>query len=295
LWSKKNSLIRLRTLYYLVNAYFKKEIFDMPNLKLSAFLLLSAILLTGFMLPAFAAEYNPGVTTGQYVKYGNFVGKGLGVEAFNDYDWLKLQVTDVSGKMVTLLSTSQYKNGTAIPGNGSTTVWNVESGIEDGLPSTQGPIIAANLNQGDSIPPLNTYTVNRTENRAYLGVSRSVNILDVTFSAPDYNTSLTYVYDRASGMLLESTTQTTTQAQPQPVTTTISYNIIETNIFGPSPSPSSTITPSSSPTITIAPTPSPTIPEFPLAGIGAVLLAVLIIASSVLILRKKIDRPKMLT
>ncbi len=243
----------------------------MPNFKLLTCLLLGTILLTGFALPAFAIEYNSGVTAGQYVKYSNFAGIGPGVEAFNDYDWLKLQVTAVSGKAVTLLSTSQYKNGTAILGNGSITVWNVEAGTEDGLPSTQGPIIAANLNQGDAIPPSNTYTVNRTENRVYLGFSRTVNVLDVTLSTPDYNTSLTYVYDRASGMLLESATQTTTQAQPQPVTTKISYSIIETNIFGSTPSP------------------SPTIPEFPIPSIAATLLIFLIIASSALILRKKIN------
>ena len=49
---------------------------------------------------------------------------------------------------------------------------------EDGVPSTQGPIIAANLNQGDAIPPPNTYSVNKTETRIFLGFSRTVNILD---------------------------------------------------------------------------------------------------------------------
>jgi hypothetical protein len=181
-----------------------------PNLKLLIALLVGTILLTGLALPVFAVEYNAGVTVGQYVKYGNFAGVGPGVEAFNDYDWLKLQVTDVSGRVVTLVSTSHYKNGPGISGNSLITIWNVETGTENGIPSTQGPIIAANLNQGVAIPPPNKYEVNRTENRVYLGVSRTVNILDVPLSTPDYNTSLTYVYDRSSGMLLESTTQTIT-------------------------------------------------------------------------------------
>jgi hypothetical protein len=130
-----------------------------------------------------------------------------------------------------LLSTGQFKNGVAIPGNGSTTVWNVEAGTEDGNPSTQGPIIAANLVQGDAIPPPNTYTLNKTEDRTYLGVSRSVNILDVEISTPDYDTTLTYIYDKISGMLVESTSKTT-QTQPEPVTSEYSYIITETNIFG---------------------------------------------------------------
>ena len=110
---------------------------------------------------------------GQYVKYGNFSGNGQGFEAFNDYGFLQLQVTSVVGKEVTLLSTGQFKNGTALPGNGTTEVWNIETGTEDGTPSTQGPIIAANLNQGDPIPPPDTYSVNQSESRTYLGSTQS--------------------------------------------------------------------------------------------------------------------------
>ena len=240
----------------------------MSKLKLFTVLLTTA-LLAAFVLPVLAVTYSPGVVSGQYVKYSNFVGVGPGVELFNDYDWLKLQVTDVSGKAVTLLSTSQYKNGTAIAGNGTISVWNIETGTQDGVPSTQGPIIASNLNSGDSIPPPNTYAVNRTESRTYLGVSRVVNILDASLSTPDYNATLTYVYDKASGMLLESTTQTTTQAQPQPVTTTISYSIIETNVFG------STLNP------------SPSVPELPLLAVGVVFVIVLIGVVAVIVLTKK--------
>jgi hypothetical protein len=222
-----------------------------------------------FVVPVLAVTYNLGVEKGQFVKYGNFVGVGQGVESFNDYDWLKLQVTDVSGKDVTLFSTSQFKNGTAIAGNGTTSVWNIDAGTQDGVPSTQGPIVAANLNQGDPIPPLNTYSVNRTESRTYLGVSRTVNILDTSLSTPDYNTTLTYVYDKASGMLLESNTQTTNQAQPQPVITTISYIVIETNIFG------STINP------------SPSIPELPITTVGVIVVLIGIVAALILFKRRK--------
>jgi hypothetical protein len=190
--------------------------------------------LSALVLPVFAQEYDPGVTSGQFVTYGNFVGVGPGFESFNDYDWLRLEVVSVSGKQVTLLSTGRFKNGDAIPGNNTTTVWNVETGTEDGTPSTQGSIIAANLSQGDAIPPPNTYAINMTEDRTYLGVSRSVNILDVAISTPDYETSLTFVYDRVSGMLLESTSKTT-QVQPETATSEYSYSIIDTNIFGPAP------------------------------------------------------------
>lgn len=205
----------------------------MTNFKVTIALVSAFLILEAFTLPVFAIEYNSGVVKGQYVKYGNFVGNGPGVESFNDYDWLKLEVISVSGKEVTLLSTGQFKNGAAIPGNGTTEVWNVETGTDNGVPSTQGSIIAANLTEGDPIPPPNTYMVNKTENRVYLGVSRSVNVLEATVSTPDYSTSLTYVYDRSSGMLLESSVETT---QTQTATSSAySYSITETNIFGSTP------------------------------------------------------------
>ena len=240
----------------------------MARTKLILAITLALAILASIVVPVFAAQYSPGVTVGQYVKYGNFVGAGQGAEEFNNYYWLKVQVTAISRKEVTLLSTSQYKNGTAIAGNGTVSVWNVETGTENGVPSTQGSIIAGNLNQGDAIPPANTYLVNRTETRNYLGVSRSVNLLDASFSTPDYTTSLTYVYDKASGMLLESTIQTTTQAQPQPVITTISYGVIETNIF------SST-------------NPSPTVPEFPSPILAVALFVLMLISSLLLLLTRK--------
>ncbi len=241
----------------------------MFRLKHVAMFLLVSVFLGALALPAFAIDYFPGVTVGQYVKYGNFVGVGPGTETVSETDWLKLQVTDVSGKTVTLLSTSQYKNGTAVPGNGSSTVWNIETGTEDGVQSTLGPIIASNLNQGDAIPPPNTFSVNRTENRVYLGVSRTVNIVDVSVSSPSYNTTLFYVYDRASGMLLESTTQTTTQAEPEPVATIISYSITETNIFSS------------------LQTPSPTVPELTVQAIVLGLLILTAVVGLTALLRKR--------
>ena len=247
----------------------------MSNYKLIVPILLASFLVTSLAAPIFAATYNPGVTVGEYVKYGNFVGSGQSVEAFNDYDWLKLQVTSVSGSEVTLLSTGQFKNGTAIPGNGTSAVWNVSAGTQNGVPSTQGPIIAANLNQGDSIPPSNTYTINQTNTAEFLAVTRNVNVLYVTVSTPDYNTSISYVYDQASGMLLESTSQTITQAQPTPVISSYAYSIIETNIFG-------------SPIPTPTPTPSPTVPEFSPWIILPLMVAAMVM--SIYLLKKSLPR-----
>jgi hypothetical protein len=233
--------------------------------------LLSAIFvfvfLSALVLPVFAVSYTPGVTVGQFIKYGNFSGNGQGFEAFNDYGFLQLQVTSVSGKQVTLLSTGQFKNGTALPGDGTTAIWNIETGTEDGTPSTQGPIIAANLNQGDPIPPSDTYSVNQSESRMYLGSTRTVNILNVEISTSDYNSTLTYVYDKLSGMLLESFTQTTTQSEPQPVTSSYSYSIIETNIFGS--------------------TPTPSVPEFPVLSLEVVVFVLIVVITALILVKRR--------
>ena len=210
--------------------------FLMPNFKHFIVLMFTVYLFAALTIPVLAVTYTPGVTTGQYVKYGNFVGTGPGFEGLGDQDSLTLQVTNVVDSQVTLLSTGQFKNGTVTPGNGTVTVWDVAAGTENGEPNTQGPIIASNLNEGNSIPPPDTYTVNSTESRQYLGITRRVNILSVTISTPDYNSSLTYVYDKVSGMLLESSSQTTAQGESGPVTSEYSYIITQTNIFTPTPS-----------------------------------------------------------
>lgn len=243
----------------------------LSNFKVLLPLVMATVILLALTIPVFAVSYNPGVTVGQYVKYGNFSGSGVGFESFNDYSWLKIEVISVSGKEVTLLSTGQFKNGTGLPGNGTTDVWNIETGTDNGDPKPQGPIIATNLNQGDAIPPPNYYSVNQTTEGIYLGVTRSVNILNVTVSTSDYNLTIYYVYDKLSGMLLESTSATITQAQPQPETSTYSYSITETNIFGSA-------------------TPSPTVPELPSQIIGFTLLGVTIAVGAIVILKKKQSR-----
>jgi hypothetical protein len=198
---------------------------------------LVAVILVALASPVFGVQYSPGVTLGQYVRYGNFAGSGIGYESFNDYGFLNLQVVSVSGSSVTLLSTGQYKNGTTLLGNGTTDIWDLSLGTKNGVPWTQGYIIATNLNQGDAIPPPNTYSVNQTVDRTYLGTTRSVNILNLIVLTSDYNTTINYVYDQQSGMLLESSSTTVTQAQPQVITSMFSYSIIATNIFGSTPSP----------------------------------------------------------
>jgi hypothetical protein len=203
----------------------------MLNSKLKiAFPLVCVLLMATFVAPVWAAEYNPGVSVGQWVKYGDYVVT-TPAESVISPDWSMIEVVGVSGKEVTLRITGAYMNGTAIPS--SQVVCNIESGMTGGH---QRYILTADLNQGDKILNLAVSdTINKTETRTILGTSRSVNILNFTSSYPGQNIKIAYIYDKASGMQLGMEMEITI-IEPA-VTYTNSYTIIDTNIFDCEPIP----------------------------------------------------------
>ncbi len=186
--------------------------------------LVCVLLMATSVAPVWATEYNPGVSVGQWVKYGNYVVT-TPAETVISPDWSMIEVVGVSGKEITLRITGAYMNGTAIPSEDLTC--NIETCMIDGF---QRYIIAANLNQGDKILNLAVSdTINKTETRTILGASRSVNILNFTSSYAGQNIRATYIYDKASGMQLGMEMEITI-IEPA-VTYTNSYSIIDTNIF----------------------------------------------------------------
>jgi hypothetical protein len=68
-------------------------------------------------------------------------------------------------------------------------------------------------------------------------------------------------------MLLESSTQTTTQSEPQPVTSSYSYSIIETNIFGS--------------------TPTPSVPEFPVLALEVVVFVLIVVITAFILVKRR--------
>jgi hypothetical protein len=194
------------------------------------FPLICFLLIGAFVAPALAVEYNPGVSVGQWIKYGDYVVTTPGGTVISP-DWSMMEVIGVSGKEVTLRITGAYMNGTALPA--SEVVCNIESGR---INEWQRYLIAANLTQGDKILNLAVSdTINKTETRTILGTSRSVNILNFTYSAAGQDMIFTYIYDKASGMHLVFEMKITIIEQA--VTYTNSYSIIDTNIFEVEPIP----------------------------------------------------------
>jgi hypothetical protein len=235
----------------------------MANLKRGIIFALLFVLLMGVAVPVLAVDYNPGVSVGQWAEYGNYV---LDDEE-TDINMTKVAVMAVSGKEVTLSEYTGYMDGTDEIVD---KVYDVEAGTVDGEAATFPGvvIIAANLNEGDALPPVDLgYTVNTTETRTYLGVSRSVNIVSYTFVGEGYTISETFVYDKASGMQLELEGETLVEG----VTQTYSHSITDTNIFeAPTPTP----------------TPSEGVPvEYIYVGVIVVVIVIVVIA--VVVLKKK--------
>jgi hypothetical protein len=179
--------------------------------------------LTAIPPPIFIGEYDPGVSIGDYVTYGNFVcnvGHPSGHFCINDLAFKKMEVIAISGKEVTFLYTDQFKNGSATLRNGLTSTWNVETfawgADDDELWIDFEQIIAANLTDGSCI--LNCSESGNsgwsrdhslgTEVRTYLGCDRNVVIHSWLFADgvyPSETRCMAYtVYDQLSGIRLET-------------------------------------------------------------------------------------------
>jgi hypothetical protein len=197
----------------------------MLNSKLRIAVTLATALLLACVAPVLAVEYVPGVTAKQYVLYDFH-----GVNTPYPFDWLRIEVTAVDGKEVTLLTTGKFENGTDMPTSG-VTKYNVETG-EDNEPHSDLPnVIAANLKQGDRIPSLTeTFVINRTEVRLYMrSVHRVVNVLSVETSDATSSVRVTMVYDAVTGIMLETENWFTLHDEPREGA--VYYGLDDTNIF----------------------------------------------------------------
>ena len=231
--------------------------------------LLTCFILAILIFPVFAVEYNVGVKPGDYVKYSYLSGPG------DDYnlDWLKFEVTGISGKIVTVFATNSMKDGSDAGGNGTSSTWNIEAGgAGNGQYGQFQMIFASNLKPGDLIATSSTTKVNRTDTRSYLGVSRTVNVIEGTSTYSDDKTITVLIFiDKAIGVILETQTRNSIYGD----TPTDSYIITETNIFEATTTPSPTSNP------------SPTVPEYPSTILIIAVIATATLLGTIVIRRKQ--------
>lgn len=255
----------------------------------------SAVLSTFFLasqstilppLPITSIEYNPGVSIGDYVVYGNFVCNREhpeGVVCIADLSFKKMEVIAVSGKEVTFLHSEKFKNGTATWNDGRTEVWDVEKAMwsdetPDYVDSTL--IIAANLTQGDCIqsdPAPPDFHIVESGVRTYLGVSRNVSILRMHTSVDNngepFEVTYNLVYDEESGIRLEGAFVTLAGEVLS------SMSIVETNIF---------LAPTSSPEASMQENNKASIPPAALYVAAGVIAVVVLLAAVIIFMNRKL-------
>lgn len=193
-------------------------------------------------VPVGATEYNPGVQVGYWVKYRNLVSGGIGnPEDFNITESMKMEVTLVNGKRVTVHTSRMLRNGTFQ--DGSDYVFDVATGDTDRSADAANLwnnylVVAGNLAEGSDtqlavLLPTGSAAmfINKTETKDLLGLNRTVNLVDYNESLntiPDYSYEFHAVYDQATGMLLNLNYSLTSKSIPSG-NEVISYSAAEIN------------------------------------------------------------------
>lgn len=166
------------------------------------------------VIPVSGTDIEIGVKTGDWVKY-----EVLGdVPQIANYEWVMLEIQDVSGTEITVLATVHRIDGGE---ETNTLTWDVETGREPW-------IIPANLNVGDSFSlGYNAVNVNDTLTLTYTGASRAVNLLHLF--EYDENTEMTAYWDQTTGFLLELSLVNSSPDESW----SGGYKAIETNLWSP--------------------------------------------------------------
>jgi hypothetical protein len=185
------------------------------------------LILSIIVVPVAASDYSVGVVLSDYVKYGNYSGNST-YALLSDVNWTKYEVTAISGTNVTMMHTGALKNGTILPGSGNADVYDIERYTINGInsPGVLIAIIPANLTQGDPVPGAGV-NVTTSENRTYLGIERTINIVEYNSTMGNTTYVAKLAYDGVSGVLLEALMGQIDSSG----TAIMSCSIIETNIF----------------------------------------------------------------
>ena len=153
--------------------------------------IIALILVLGLTNAVFA-ELSVGVKKGDWIEYQ--VTSTGSPTAGHDINWARMKILDVQRTNITVKITSRYPNGSTEELNSTL---NLKTGqlIDDF-------IIPANLKTGDTFydQNLGNVTISRAEEHEYAGATRTV-----LYASTSQNT---YVWDQATGVSVEGTSQT---------------------------------------------------------------------------------------
>lgn len=180
--------------------------------------LVSLFLLFAMVVTAIAQTRTAGVSVNDWFKYGNaavywssndpsatFPPPGYeALKEWNDTQWMRVDVTAISGTNITGQSITHYKNGTETTSGG----W-VDVDTGDGVNQTMA-FISANLAAGDTIYNSGSYSttrINETIPRTYAGGVRNTNHLNVSSIYIGDGAQISYstnvYWDKSTGIIVE--------------------------------------------------------------------------------------------
>lgn len=228
--------------------------------------------------PISTAEYTVGVDVGDWIEYGEFHASVTGtitglsqIAAMNDIDWMKMEVTDVSGTEVTVATTGAYKNGTATPSTPTTKI-NVATG--SGSTGFFVFLIGADLKEGDDVIPQQqaglSLKINGTTTRTYCGAMKSVNYLDISTTIMGQSITAKWYWDKATGVMMETFTSMSITT-PSAASMELSLKAVETNMWSADV--------------------LGTISSNPIYIIGIVIVVVVVVAAGVFLVRRRKPTP----
>ncbi len=207
----------------------------MKNMVFNGKALISIVLITLLLsiVPALAVVYNVGVKEGDQARYDvsfTWLSRDLSkdvppeAEFWELIDWFSLTVQSVSGKTITAQWLLHQNDGTE---QSNTVRLDINTGIGNGT----SLFSARDLSEGDEIPDL--WEINETISRNYAGLTRDVNHLSGHRTAPGLSYDQHFYFDRATGIICEYSMTLSADYG----TWTLSFIMIETNLWSPPPPP----------------------------------------------------------
>jgi hypothetical protein len=236
-----------------------------------AVLILMAMLTLTFVssFAAFSFAEQVGVSVGDWVKY-KVIRQGKSSAAWTERhaEWIRIEVLNVSGSSVNVLKTWYYQDGKTYNRTHNIDVMK--------LRGDYCHVTRANLTVGDEVFDEtfqmffnDTVRISQITSRTYGGENREVCLAELSYSQAYFGDVLNvhekYWWDRETGILLETTLETTIERLGNDSKSTQSLTVAETSLWE---------------------THTPPSPILPLAVLGAS-LAVVVVGAAVALKKRK--------